>query len=112
MQRVVFNAHYLAYCDDACESFVRDRGIRTTAAGWDFMLKKAVVEWQGTATVGDDVDIHVAVSRWGNSSFDVRFEGSVGERRVFDATITYVGVEHGTLTTMRVPDDVRAALGS
>ena len=114
MQRVVFNAHYLAYCDDACESFVRARGLRdedSAARTFDFMLKKAVIEWQGAATVADDLDIAVSVSRWGNSSFDVSFTGIVGERPVFTATITYVGVVLGTLETMRVPDAVRAALG-
>ena len=112
MQKVVFNAHYLAYCDDACESFVRARGLRSMGAGFDFMLKKAVVEWQGAATVADELDIEVAVSRWGNSSFDVSFTGHVGERPIFTATITYVGVVEGTLETMRVPDAVRAALGA
>src|SRR3712207_7547652 len=38
---------------------------------------------------------------WGNTSFDVGFTGAVGERPVFTATITYVGVEAGTTTTMR-----------
>lgn len=111
MQRVVFNAHYLAYCDDACESFVRARGIRAADHGWDFMLKKAVIEWQGAATVHDELVIAVGVSRWGNTSFDVSFDGRVDGRPVFVATITYVGVREGTLETMPVPDGVRAALG-
>jgi len=111
MQRVVFNAHYLAYCDDACESWVRDRGVRMLDNGWDFMLKKATVEWSGSATVGDTIDIDVAASRWGNTSFDVTFSGSVAGRPVFTAVITYVGVRLGTLETMAPPADVRSRLG-
>jgi acyl-CoA thioester hydrolase len=112
MQRVVFNAHYLSYCDDACECFVGARGVRPELQDWDFMLKKAVVEWAGTATVHDELAIAVAVTRWGNTSFDMTFKGSVAERPVFTATITYVGVRAGTTETMRVPDVVRELLGT
>ena len=111
MQRVVFNANYLAYCDDAAEMWVRAAGVREVGKGWDFMLKKAVIEWAGTATVAETIDIDVAATRWGNTSFDVTFHGSVGERPVFQCVITYVGVKMGTLETMPPPAAVRSALG-
>lgn len=114
MQRVVFNAHYLAYCDDACEFFVRARGVRTAAPEFDFMLKKVAIEWSGSATVADELDIAVHVSRWGTSSFDVTFAGSVGERPVFTAVITYVAVKEGAdpPVAISVPENVRSLLGS
>lgn len=111
MQRVVFNAHYLAYCDDAIESWTRGLGLDVAAHGWDFMLKKAVIEWAGSATVAEELDIAVRVTRWGNTSFDVTYSGAVGERPVFSCVVTYVGVRHGTLETMPPPPEVRAALG-
>jgi acyl-CoA thioester hydrolase len=111
MQRVVFNAHYLAYCDDACERWLAARGVDVADVGWDFMLKKAVVEWAGAATVHEELAITVAAARWGNTSFDVGFEGSVDGRPVFSATITYVGVRTGTRETMPPPPQVRALLG-
>jgi acyl-CoA thioester hydrolase len=111
MQRVVFNAHYLAYCDDAVESWLAAVGLNVFDIGWDFMLKKAVVEWSGAATVHDVIDIAVFVRRYGTTSFDVGFVGSVGERPVFDCTITYVGVRAGTRETMPLPESVQAALG-
>ncbi len=111
MQRVVFNAHYLAYCDDACEAWMTGLRLRDAAPGWDFMLKKATIEWMSAATVHDDLAIAVAVSRWGTTSFDVSFEGTVDERPVFSAAITYVGVDEGTLQTRAVPIQVRTLLG-
>lgn len=111
MQNVVFNAHYLAYCDDAVETWLRTEGISGADHGWDFMLKKAVLEWQGSATAGDTLDIELGVARWGNTSFDVGFTGTVGERPVFTATITYVGVERGTTTTAPCPPELRDRLG-
>jgi acyl-CoA thioester hydrolase len=112
MQGVVFNAHYLAFCDDAVDTWLRTIDVHFEDSGWDIMLKKAVVEWQGAATIGDELDIAVGVTRWGNTSFDVGFAGRVGDRDVFSATITYVGVGTGTRTPMPAPQEVRKALGS
>lgn len=110
MQRVVFNAHYLAYCDDACERWLAERGLNVFTHGWDFMLKKATVEWAGAASVHDELEIAVQAVRWGNTSFDVRFDGTVEDRPIFTCTITYVGVRAGTRETMAPPPEVRAAL--
>ena len=110
MQRVVFNAHYLAYCDDAVERWLAAKGVKVNEVGWDFMLKKASITWQGTATVHETLDIAVEVARWGTTSFDVQFTGTVGDRAVFDNVITYVGVRFGTLETMPPPEDVKRIL--
>jgi acyl-CoA thioester hydrolase len=112
MQKVVFNANYLAYCDDAAESWLQSVGLTDiTEFGWDFMLKKATIEWAGAATVHETIDITIAATRWGNTSFDVGFEGSVDGRPVFLCTITYVGVKAGTRETMAPPAEVRTLLG-
>jgi acyl-CoA thioester hydrolase len=111
MQRHVFNAHYLAYIDDALDQWLR------TALGPDYeslldmVVKRAELTWSGGAGLGDTLAIDVAVRRWGTTSFDVGFEGSVGERPIFDATLTYIAVAPGTTTPTPVADEVRAALG-
>jgi acyl-CoA thioester hydrolase len=112
MQRVVFNANYLAYCDDAVEQWLRFKGVQVNSIGWDFMLKKATIEWHGTATVHETLGIAVEATRWGNTSFDVTFTGGVGERAVFTCVITYVGVKYGTLETAPPPEDVKATLSA
>ena len=109
MQRVVFNAHYLAYCDDAADLWFRSLGATLEGGDWDVMVKKATITWSGAARVHDDLAITVAVRRWGTTSFDVGFEGSVGEMPVFTADLTYVAVRTGTTEPVRVPEDFRAA---
>jgi acyl-CoA thioester hydrolase len=111
MQKVVFNAHYLAYCDDAADLWFRAVGAGLEADWWDLMVKRATVTWSGAARLHDDLRIELSVARWGNSSFDVRFEGTVAGTAVFDAVLTYVAVRTGTLETVRVPDAFRAAAG-
>lgn len=109
MQRVVFNAHYLAYCDDAADLWFRRIGAGLEDGEWDVMVKKAAVTWSGVARVHDELVIDVAVRRWGNSSFDIGFDGTVAGQAVFSAELTYVAVRTGTTETVRVPDDFRAA---
>jgi YbgC/YbaW family acyl-CoA thioester hydrolase len=111
MQQVVFNAHYLAYCDDAVEAWLQALGIRVLDHGWDFMLKKATIDWEGTAGVHEVIDIEVGVERWGTTSFDVGFIGTVGSRPVFRCVVTYVGVAAGTRERMPVPPHLKARMG-
>jgi acyl-CoA thioester hydrolase len=111
MQGVVFNAHYLAYFDDAVDRWLRTLDVHFETLGWDLMLKKAVVEWHGPAGIGDTLAVGVQVVRWGNTSFDIGFDAAVGERPVATATITYVGVKVGTTETMAPPAEVRTLLG-
>lgn len=112
LQNVVFNAHYLAYCDLACVGWMR------SALGWsgvgdelDWMLVRATLEWQGSAGYGDTLDVDCRVARWGRTSFDIAYRGTVDGRPVFIATITYVTIEPGTKQAVVVPDRMRLALG-
>jgi acyl-CoA thioester hydrolase len=111
LQGVVFNAHYLAYCDDAVDTWLRTIDIHFERLGWDIMLVKALVEWSGSAGIGDTLVIDLAVTRWGRTSFDVGLTGVVEDALVFSATNTYVGIKAGTTEPMPPPPDVRRVLG-
>ena len=110
MQRVVFNAHYLAYCDDAADLWFRTLGAPLEAGEWDVMVKKATVTWSGAARVHDELVIDVAVRRWGNTSFDVRLRrpggGAAGVQRRHHLRR---GPHRHDARRCRVPDDFRAA---
>jgi acyl-CoA thioester hydrolase len=110
MQKVVYNAHYLTYIEDTMASWLYS-AFGTFDDHFDWMLIRVELEWQGSATFGDVLDIDVGIERFGNTSFVARYRGTVTERPVFEARITYVCVEPGTTTKMAIPDDVRAGLG-
>ena len=110
MQGHAFNAHYLTYVDDACTAWLRDRVGDFEAAGFDLVLKSATLTWHRGARFDEELALDVAARRWGTTSFDVGFEGSVGEQPVFDAVVTYVSVTPGTVTPAPPPAAVRAAL--
>ncbi len=106
-QGVVFNANYLAYCDDTIDTWLQSQipeGLESH--GVDLMLKKVVLEWHAPARLGDTLQIKAHVSRWGNSSFDVVFFAN----DIFEALITYVCVQHQTTVAVRFPDELRQKL--
>ncbi len=115
LQNVVFNAHYMGWCDIATAAWF------DAALGWtgvdddlDWMLVRAQLDWQDSATYGDTVDLDCGIARWGNTSLDVAFRGTVAGRPVFTALITYVCIVAGstkeTAKTTPVTDRMRSAL--
>jgi acyl-CoA thioester hydrolase len=111
MQRHVFNAHYLTYVDEAFDAWLRAAlGDYHSSGVLDMVLKRADVTWHGNAGFGDVLGVDVAARRWGTTGFDIGFEGSVGERPVFTAVVTYVAVTPGTISPTPVPAAVRSAL--
>lgn len=115
MQRVVFNAHYFAYCDDAVDTWFRSvlapAGGGFEQLGFDFMLKKAEVVWQAPLVFGETACLACSIGRWGTTSFDVRVVGTANDEPRFEATITYVSVVPGELRPAPVPTRVRELLG-
>jgi acyl-CoA thioester hydrolase len=113
MQRHVFNAHYLTYVDEAWDAWLRSElGEGYLDDGFDMVLKRADITWHSGAGFGDTLAIDMSVERWGNTSLAIGFDGSVGERPVFDAVVTYISVKPGTTEPTPVPDVVRAALNN
>ena len=120
MQRVVFNANYFVYCDDAVDTWTRfaladelkKSGTSTDlhAVGFDFMLKTTQLSWHSPVKFGDTLDMDCSVSRWGNSSFDVAINGSVDGDSRFDAVITYVSVDPTSQRPAPIPAFVKDAL--
>jgi acyl-CoA thioester hydrolase len=115
MQKVVFNANYLAYLDDAVDTWFREVFAPEGSfedLGFDFMVKRIELEWQSPALFGETIELDCSVTRWGTTSFDVTVVASVGERPVFHATLVYVSTTPGAAKAAPVPDMVRTALGS
>ena len=65
----MFNAHWLTYFDDACTRFFESLGYTPKEAffeTFDFMIVKAVLEWEGPAGFDEPIDIEVAPVRLGH----------------------------------------------
>jgi acyl-CoA thioester hydrolase len=105
-QGIVFNSHYLLYCDEAMGTFCADRGLLELAER--VHLVASSLTWPAPARWGDVIDVDAACTRLGTSSFVMHFDVRVGERLVCTADTTYVLAEGGR--PVPLPDGVRAAL--
>lgn len=111
-QGVVFNAHWLTYFDDAMTRYVESLGLPASAWGetLDVRLVRSELEWHGPAGFDDEVAIEVRPVRLGTSSFDLRFEATVGGRPAVTGVTTYVSTVPDEARSRPVPEPLRAAL--
>lgn len=112
LQRVVFNAHWLAYVDDAFTRFLAHVGFGVDAIdrhGFDAMVVHAELDWRGAATFDDRVGLEVGIARLGASSFDLCCVCRVRGRIVVVAQMTYVAVAPGENRAVAIPAAVRVA---
>ena len=109
MQQVVFNAHYLAYSDDAVMCWFTSR-LAARMHEFDCMLKSVNIIWHRPLRLGDIATLDCVVTRWGNSSFDVLIRGHVAGEPSFDTAIVYVSTTPGAPKATPVPEWVPSAL--
>src|SRR5262245_2678450 len=77
-QGIVFNAHYLTYCDDTFESWFRARfADRLESLGIEIVVKRAIIEWHTAARLAAVIGLGMSLERVGRTSFEFRFEGSI-----------------------------------
>ncbi|QTN28701.1 YbgC/FadM family acyl-CoA thioesterase [Rhodoferax sp. AJA081-3] len=112
MQKIVFNAHYLMYFDTAMSGYWRKLALPYEATlhglGGDLFVKKASVEYHGSARYDDTIDVGLRCARIGTSS--VVFEGAIfrGDTLLITAELLYVYANPATQTSQPVPEALRA----
>jgi len=105
-QGIVFNSHYLLYCDEAMGTFCLDRGLIDLAER--VHLVASSLTWHAPARWGDVVAVDAACTRLGTSSFVMHFDVRVGAQLVCAVDTTYVLAAAGR--PIPLPDDIRALL--
>ncbi len=115
-QHVVFNARYGDYIDLAVTQFLMASmpGRDPFDGSFEIQLKKQTIEWFGPFHFNEVIEIATWVSRFGRTSFDVRFElrRPVDPEAVVVADTVYVHVhgEKGVFRSAPLPDEARALL--
>jgi YbgC/YbaW family acyl-CoA thioester hydrolase len=113
-QNIVFNGHYLMYFDTAVAGYWRALAMpyaQTMAQlGGDLFVRKASVEYLGSARYDDLLDIGLRCTRIGNSS--ILFSGAAfrQDQLLVSCELVYVFADPHTQTSKPVPDALRAVL--
>ncbi|MGZ8993701.1 MAG: acyl-CoA thioesterase [Burkholderiaceae bacterium] len=116
-QGVVFNAHYLLYCDVCVTEYWRAVGVHYpddfTAQGSDLFVRKSTVEYFSAAYYDDELEVCGRIARIGTSS--MRFVVEIYRRRQYEAVLVtaeliYVHADAGSRTAQSIPDGMRARI--
>jgi YbgC/YbaW family acyl-CoA thioester hydrolase len=117
MQKIVFNGHYLNYIDTAVAEYWRAIGLPYPQGyvdryGNDLYLRKATVEYLGSARYDDLLAVYSRVARLGRSSmtfaFEIHREEPQSSREpLVSAELVYVNADPVTMRSAALPEDVR-----
>lgn len=114
LQGVVFNGHYLAYCDVCITEYWRALGLAYpqdfVSTGADLYVRKATVEYHAPAVYDDELEVCGRIAAIGNSSlrFVVEiFRRGAPEAALIGAELVYVNVDMQSRAARPVPDTLR-----
>ena len=117
MQKVVFNGHYLTYIDTAVAEYWRAIGLPYPEGyvdryGQDLYLRKATVEYLGSARYDEMLSVYSRVARLGRTSMTFAFEihrdaPQPSVQALISAELVYVNADPRTMKSAPLPDDLR-----
>jgi YbgC/YbaW family acyl-CoA thioester hydrolase len=118
MQKIVFNGHYLTYIDTAIAEYWREIGLPYPQGyveryGNDVFLRKAGVEYLGSARYDDVLAVLSRVARLGRTSMTFDFEiyreePQASPAPLVTAELVYVNADPKTMKPAPLPEDLRS----
>lgn len=113
-QGIVFNGHYLTYLDTAISGYWRALAIpyhdTMKSLGGDLYVRRATLDYRGSARYDDRLDIGIRVREFGTSSMMVDAAVFHGEQMLVQAEMIYVFADPATQTPLRLPDALRQVI--
>lgn len=110
-QQIVFNGHYLMYCDTAISGWWRTMALpyapTMAALQGDFYVKKSSLEYHASARLDDLIDVGVRAARFGNSSMLLECGVFRGDALLVAGELVYVFADPATQTSKPVPQPFR-----
>ena len=114
MQKIVFNGHYLMYVDTAMSGYWRALAMpyhdTMEQLQGDLFVRKATLEYEGSARYDDQLAIGIRCGRIGNSSLIFSTAIFRGERCLVHGELVYVFADPAAQTSRPVPPALRDVL--
>ena len=110
-QGIVFNGHYLTYVDTAVSGYWRALALPYADTmkhlGGDLFVRRAALDYLGSARYDDRLDVGIRCREFGNSSMKV--DGAVfrGDQLLVQADMVYVFADPVGQSPQRLPDALR-----
>jgi YbgC/YbaW family acyl-CoA thioester hydrolase len=117
MQKIVFNGHYLTYIDTAIAEYWREIGLPypdgyVARYANDVYLRKATVEYLGSARYDEVLSVCCRVGRLGRTSvtflFEIyRDEPDAAVAPLVTAELVYVNADPASMKAAPLPEELR-----
>jgi YbgC/YbaW family acyl-CoA thioester hydrolase len=113
-QQIVFNAHYLMYFDTAVAAYWRAMAMpyapTLAALGGDLFVRKATLEYLGSARYDDVLDVGIRCERVGTSSMTFSAAVFRQDQGLVSGELVYVFADVASQTARPVPALLRDAM--
>jgi YbgC/YbaW family acyl-CoA thioester hydrolase len=114
LQKIVFNGHYLMYFDTAIAGYWRAMALPYQETmeylDGDLYVRKATLEYAGSARYDDQLDVGIRCARIGNSSLLFSAAAYRAETLLVSGELVYVFADPKTQTSLPVPQQLRDVL--
>ncbi len=115
MQKIVFNGHYLTYIDTAIAEYWREIGLPYPQGyveryASDVYLRKATLDYLGSARYDDQLTVCCRVAKLGRSSMTFAFEiyRETEDAPLVTAELVYVNADPATMKAAPLPEELRS----
>jgi acyl-CoA thioester hydrolase len=108
----VNNAVFLTYIESARVAFLVGLGAATTLEDMALIVARIEIDFRAPVGFGEEVEIEVRASRFGDKSFDLDYELRVDGKIVAEAKSVLVGYDYDKGETVTIPDDWRERLAA
>lgn len=113
-QQIVFNGHYLNYIDSAVSAYWRALALpymeTMQALGGDLFVRKASLDYLGSARFDDQLEIGIRCARIGNSSMQIDAAVFRGSDLLVQGELVYVFADGQSQSPKPVPAELRAVI--
>jgi YbgC/YbaW family acyl-CoA thioester hydrolase len=113
-QKIVFNGHYLMYFDTAVAGYWRALALPYAQTmlqlEGDLFVRKASVDYLGSAKYDDLLDVCMRCARIGSSSMLFSGAAFLGDRLLVSCELVYVFADPHTQTSKPVPVELRQVI--
>ena len=108
----VNNAVYLTYVESARVAFLEHLGAATTLEEMAIIVARVEIDFRAPVRFGDEVDVTVRATRFGEKSFDLEHELRVGDTVVAEVKTVLVTYDYATRAPVEIPHEWREKLAA
>jgi acyl-CoA thioester hydrolase len=108
----VNNAVYLTYIESARVAYLQDLGAAATLEDMSIIVARIEIDFRAPVGFGEEVEISVHASRFGEKSFDLDYVLRVGGKVVAEARSVLVSYDYGKGEAVDLPEEWREKLAA